>query len=77
MLYTADADEDGLDIFYEHIDEALKITRHREMTIVLGDSNAKIGKGQSGKIIAHYGLVQRNERGDNEDNIRIKINTNT
>lgn len=61
---TADGEENDIETFYEQIGEALKMTKRRESTIVLGDLNAKIGKGQSGRNVGNCGLGERNERGD-------------
>lgn len=34
------------------------------MIIIMGDFNAKIGRGQAGNCVGPYGLGERNERGD-------------
>lgn len=61
---TADGEDNDIETFYEQIEEALKMTKCKEITMILGDLNAKIGKGQSGKNVGKYGLGERNERGD-------------
>lgn len=35
------------------------------MIIIIGNTNAKIGQGRSGKFIGDFGLGIRNERGEN------------
>ena len=50
--------------FYGEINCALKQCKSRDMLIVMGDFNAKVGKGASGTAIGPFGLGERNERGD-------------
>lgn len=40
------------------------MTKKGEITIVLGDWNAKIGKGQYEWAVGKFGLGERNDRGE-------------
>lgn len=60
---TADKDDEEVEQFYEQINTILKITKHRDITIVMGDMNAKVGQGKVEKLVGEYGLGVRNERG--------------
>uniref|UniRef100_A0A8D8SHV0 Craniofacial development protein 2 n=1 Tax=Cacopsylla melanoneura TaxID=428564 RepID=A0A8D8SHV0_9HEMI len=53
-----------LKFFYSDIAKVLKSTKKGEMTFVIGDFNAKAGKGAVGDVVGDYGLGTRNERGD-------------
>lgn len=46
------------------VKELLKLTKKHEVNIIMGDFNAKIGKGTFGGLVGSYDLGQRNERGD-------------
>lgn len=61
---TADKDNQTIEEFYEELDEALSYTKSSEVTIIMGDFNAKVGEGLSNKILGKYGPGVRNERGD-------------
>lgn len=43
---NSESSEDGIDTFYSGIDNALKLCRHSEINIVVGDCNAKSGNQQ-------------------------------
>lgn len=61
---TTDGSEEELEQFYQQLDQALKLTKTQEINIVLGDFNAKVGKGAVEHVVGCYGLGQRNERGE-------------
>ena len=61
---TAQSTEDAIDGFYEQVDEARRQCKNGEVTIVMGDLNAKVGRGRSGDVVGDFGLGVRNERGD-------------
>ena len=52
--------------FYDTLEKAKKQCKSQELTIVMGDLNAKVGKDQDGSngMVGKHGLVTRNERGD-------------
>lgn len=50
--------------FYGEINQVLKSIEVRDVALILGDFNSKIGKGKSRKYLGEYGLGPRNYRGD-------------
>ncbi|XP_060521344.1 craniofacial development protein 2-like [Cylas formicarius] len=61
---TADKPEQEVEDFYKQIDTALKLTRTNEINIILGDFNAKVGRGRTGSVVGDWGLGERNNRGE-------------
>ena len=60
---TAYSDSE-VDEFYEQVDSVRRQCKAEEVTIVMGDLNAKVGQGSSGSVVGDFGLGERNERGD-------------
>ncbi|XP_072398266.1 uncharacterized protein [Diabrotica undecimpunctata] len=56
---TMDATEVEVETFYQQIEDALKMTKNREITVVRGNFNAKVGKGRAGTIMRDSGLGQQ------------------
>ncbi|CAG9837494.1 unnamed protein product [Diabrotica balteata] len=42
----------------------MKMTKKHEVTMVMGDFNAKVGRGKVNEIVGNFGLGERNDRGD-------------
>uniref|UniRef100_A0AAR5PA30 Endonuclease/exonuclease/phosphatase domain-containing protein n=1 Tax=Dendroctonus ponderosae TaxID=77166 RepID=A0AAR5PA30_DENPD len=61
---TCQNDEDEIKEFYYQIIEVLKELPKQDLTIIMGDWNAKIRKGRVGDIIGPHVHGERNERGD-------------
>ena len=77
---TADSDEEEVEAFYEDLQNLLLKVKSREMAIVMGDLNAKIGRGMVESIVGKFGLGDRNDRGDRlvqfcQDNSLAVMNT--
>jgi hypothetical protein len=49
---------------YEDIEKVLKKIRRDSPIIMMGDFNAKVGKGSDGECVGSFGLGQRNDKGD-------------
>ena len=61
---TESHSEQEMDMFYEEVDKAKKQAGSQDIVIVMGDWNAKIGRGREGEIVGPFGLGVRNDRGD-------------
>ena len=55
--------DEVIDEFYEQLEEARRQCKPNEVTVVMGDLNAKVGEGRSGEVVGKFGLGERNERG--------------
>uniref|UniRef100_A0A8D8Y176 Craniofacial development protein 2 n=3 Tax=Cacopsylla melanoneura TaxID=428564 RepID=A0A8D8Y176_9HEMI len=61
---TADkGDEEVLEL-YHSINEIMKKLKKEDVTIVMGDFNAKLGAGKTSEFVGAFGLGERNTRGD-------------
>jgi len=62
---TADAEDEVVDDFYNKVQEALDQIHRKDIVIIMGDWNAKIGGNiPRNKYIGNHGIGIRNERGD-------------
>ena len=61
---TTDHSDEDIEEFYEQLEEARRQCKASEITVVMGDFNAKVGNGRSGEVVGDFGLGVRNERGD-------------
>lgn len=64
---TASAQDEEIDYFYKELEKALSIIPNREITLLVGDFNAKVGNTLADNhlrdTVGNYGLGIRNERG--------------
>ena len=61
---TRSHDDEVVDSFYEKLQSALEQVKRREICILMGDFNAKVGEGAEPSAgIGRFGLGIRNERG--------------
>ena len=61
---TTSHDDEAVEEHYQEIDKMIKEVKSTDVLIILGDFNAKIGKGAYRDIIGPHGLGERNARGD-------------
>ena len=62
---TTAADDEEIEQFYVELDNIIKNHKKcRDMLLVIGDYNAKIGEGRDNKTVGPHGLGTRNERGN-------------
>ena len=62
---TSASTEEEIENFYNDLQAAKDMIPSREICIVMGDFNAKVGEGEDPECgIGPYGLGERNERGD-------------
>ena len=66
QLYTPTSthEDEEIDEFYDNIPHELQNVKSDEITIVMGDLNAKIGEGSRGDVVGRFGLGEGNERGN-------------
>ena len=60
---TQDHPDDTVEMFYDEIRSVLKYAKSGEVTIIMGDMNAKVGKEEEYPTTGKYGLGKKNERG--------------
>lgn len=61
---TADSDEETIEKFYSDLNELTKKLKKHEINVIMGDFNAKVGKGRIENTVGGFGLGDRNERGE-------------
>ncbi|KMQ89503.1 endonuclease-reverse transcriptase [Lasius niger] len=66
---TADADAEDIDNFYSSLQTTIEKTSNREITVIMGDWNAKVGRTDNDNhirnAVGRYGIGTRNERENN------------
>ena len=61
---TSDHSEEDIEQFYEDMEKAHQQVKSTDILVVMGDMNAKIGKGGVESYVGEFGLGTRNERGE-------------
>ena len=61
---TSSSSDEELEQFYNNIDECLKQCKSQEITIVMGDLDAKVGVEKHTNIAGGKGIGSRNESGE-------------
>lgn len=61
---TLDKEDEEIEQFYADVEEAIQLVKRGEITIIMGDFNAKIKQGAEENIAGTHGLGSRNRRGD-------------
>lgn len=60
---TADKPVEQLEEFYEQIKYIRRSLKKQDLNIIMGDFNAKVGKGEANEVVGRFGLGERNEQG--------------
>lgn len=61
---TSEHEEEDINNFYNELNTLIKKIPKRELLIIMGDFNAKVGRGRSGNHIGPHGLGERNACGE-------------
>jgi hypothetical protein len=61
---TISAETADMEDFYRNLHSALNKTPEKDVLILMGDWNCKIGKGEEPGMVGRYGLGNRNEAGE-------------
>ena len=61
---TTAASGEVIEEFYSKLQEALNNTPRKDLTIIMGDCNAKVGKMKNARVTEQFGLGDRDEAGD-------------
>ena len=60
---TSNAEEDEVELFYEDLQDLLKLTAKRDVLFIIGDWNAKVGSQETPEVTGKFGLGIQNEAG--------------
>lgn len=60
---TSNSTDNEIEEFYSDLEMLVKNLKKHDVNIIMGDFNAKIGKGKVENIVGNFGLGLRNERG--------------
>ena len=65
---TSGSSDKEIEKFYEEINISLSKSKHREVKLVMGDWNAKVGLNNKSKACGMFGLGEGNDRGEDFTN---------
>ena len=60
---TSNAEEDEVERFYEDIQDLLELTPKKDVLLIIGDWNAKVGSQETPGVTGKFVLGMRNEAG--------------
>ena len=60
---TSNADEAEVERFYEDLQDLLELTPEKDVLLIIGDWNAKVGSQETPGVTGKFGLGIRNEAG--------------
>ena len=60
---TSNAEEAEVEQFYEELQDLLELTSKKDVLLIIGDWNAKVGSQETPGVTGKFGLEIRNEAG--------------
>ena len=60
---TSNAEEAEVELFYEDLQDLLKLTPKKDVLFIIGDWNAKVGSQKTPGVTGKFGLGVQNEAG--------------
>ena len=60
---TSNAEEAEIEQFYEDLQDLLELTPKKDVFLIVGDWNAKVGSQETPGVTGKFGLAMRNEAG--------------
>ena len=60
---TSNAEEAEVEWFYEDLQDLLELTPKKDVLVIIGDWNAKVGSQETPGVTGKFGLGMRNEAG--------------
>ena len=60
---TSNAEEAEVEQFYEHLQDLLELTPKKDVFVIIGDWNAKVGSQETPGVTGKFGLGVQNEAG--------------
>ena len=60
---TSNAEEAEVEQFYEDLQDLLELTPKKDVLVIIGDWNAKVGSQETPGVTGKFGLGMRNEAG--------------
>ena len=61
--WGVDLDTCDIEWFYEHLQDLLEVTRKKDVLLIIGDWNAKVGSQETPGVTGKFGLGMQNEAG--------------
>jgi len=79
-VLTSNAEEAGVEWFYEDLQDLLELTPKKDVLFIIGDWNAKVGSQETPGVTGKFGLGIRNEAGQRltdfcQENAMVIANT--
>ena len=59
---TSNAEEAGVERFYEDLQDLLELTPKKDVLFIIGDWNAKVGSQETPGVIGKFGLGMWNDK---------------
>ena len=77
---TSNAEEAEVERFYEDLQDLLELTPKKDVLLIIGDWNAKIGSQETPGVTGRFGLEVQNEAGKRliefcQENVLVVANT--